>query len=71
QYNFVEYVNLVRVNKAKELLMDSKFSIKDVSDKVGFINYNTFSRVFKKYAGVSAKQYRYEQGIKAGDDIQE
>ncbi len=62
-YNFLEYLNLVRINKAKELLLDSHLSIKDVSNKVGYLNYNTFSKVFKKYTGISAKQYRNEKGI--------
>lgn len=68
KYNFVEYINYVRINKAKELLLDSKVSIKDVTGKVGYTNYNTFSRVFKKQTGLSAKQYRLENGIKADED---
>lgn len=68
RYNFIEYLNYIRVRKAKELLMDSRVSIKEVAEKVGYTNYNTFSRVFKKQTGLSAKQFRLENGIKTDED---
>ena len=55
----VDYINKVRIDKAKELLRNSSVPIKDISDKVGFTNYNSFARVFKKTVGISAKDYKH------------
>ena len=43
-------------------------SIKDISDEVGFMNYNSFARVFKKYAGVSAKDFKNETNYPISSD---
>jgi AraC-like DNA-binding protein len=56
--NVIEYLNSVRINKAKEYLETTDIPVYTVGAKVGFTNYNTFSRVFKKFSGMSAKEYR-------------
>ncbi len=56
----VDYVNKSRIEKAKEMLRNTNKSIKDISDEIGFMNYNSFARVFKKYVGISAKDYKYD-----------
>lgn len=55
----VDYINRVRINKAKELLKNTEMSIKDISEESGFTNYNSFARVFKKVTGISAKDYKH------------
>lgn len=55
---FSEILNIVRINRAKELLVDRSLRISDVSELVGFVNLPHFSRVFKRIAGVSANEYR-------------
>jgi len=54
----LDYINKVRIEKAKEILKEEVLSIKDVSAKVGFYNSNAFIRVFKKYEGVTPGKYR-------------
>lgn len=54
-----EYLNTLRVEKAKYLLSTSNLKIYEVSSKVGFQSVEHFSRIFKKYAGTSPKQFRY------------
>ena len=64
----LDYINKSRIEKAKYLLKNTNMSIKDISDEVGFMNYNSFARVFKKYAGVSAKDYKHEANNQTSSD---
>lgn len=64
----VDYINKSRIEKAKHLLRNTSMSIKDISDEVGFMNYNSFARVFKKYAGVSAKDFKNETNYPISSD---
>lgn len=58
---FSEYVNKVRVEKAKEMLVATEESISEISDRVGYSDQSYFTKVFKKMTGVSPSQYRKEQ----------
>lgn len=53
------YIKNLRLEKAKELLKNTDFTISMISEKVGFSDYNYFCRVFKQATGISAKKYRY------------
>lgn len=57
-YNFSDYINKVRIDKAKELLKDDTFSIKEICYSVGYSDPNYFSKVFKKYAGLTPSEYK-------------
>ena len=46
-----EYIRDVRMEKAKELLSRKKMSISDVSEAVGIIDTNYFTKCFKRYTG--------------------
>lgn len=54
----IQYLTFVRLNKARELLVDSKYSISEISEKCGFNCPYYFSNTFKKYCGYSPNQYR-------------
>lgn len=56
--NFVDYVNQFRLQKAKELLCNTSYNIAQVAELVGYNSANSFSKVFKKYNGISPGQYR-------------
>lgn len=56
--SFYDLLNSVRIEKAKELLADPSLKIGDIVEKVGFSDSAHFARVFKKYVGVSANEYR-------------
>jgi AraC-like DNA-binding protein len=43
----IQYLNRYRIEKAKELLRDSSFSITDIASKTGFQNLTHFNRIFK------------------------
>lgn len=55
--NFSSYVKAVRMEKAKELLLNSNMKIYDIAIMVGYPDQKYFSKVFKEYTGVSAKEY--------------
>jgi len=52
------YIKEQRMKKAKELLKNTNLSVAEISGKVGFSNYNYFSRIFKQHFGVSPHSYR-------------
>lgn len=55
--NFSNYIKGVRMEKAKELLLNSNMKIYDIALRVGYPDQKYFSKVFKEYTGVSAKEY--------------
>lgn len=57
-YNFSDYLNLIRINRAKELLKDASLSVKEIGYLVGYNDPNYFSKVFKKYEGITPTEYR-------------
>ncbi len=57
-YSAVEYINYYRIRKAKELLAQNDLKSTEIASMVGFENIHYFSEVFKKFVGVSPKEYR-------------
>ena len=53
-----EHIKSLRIQEAKRLLKETDLKIMQISDKVGFTDYNYFCRVFKAKTGLPAKQYR-------------
>lgn len=57
-YVFKDYVTMEKLEFAKQLLENTRFSISIVGSKAGYDNFSYFSKVFKKYEGVSPQEYR-------------
>lgn len=55
---FIEYLTLLRINKAKALLKTTQMRISDIAFEVGYSNQNYFSKLFKKCTGMSARDFR-------------
>ena len=55
---FNYYVNSLRISEACRLLLNSDYSITEVSEHVGFNTLRTFNRAFMKQLGVSPTDYR-------------
>jgi two-component system response regulator YesN len=53
-----DYINEVRIQKAKRLLEDGELRIYEIGYKVGFKSPVHFNIVFNKFIGISPKQYR-------------
>lgn len=56
--SFTEYLIWFRLNKAKKLLKKGKTSCKEIGISVGYTDYVQFTKIFKKYIGVSPEIYR-------------
>ena len=55
---FNEYLQKIRIEQAKKLLIDSNISISSISERVGYSDPSYFTKVFRKMEGVSPRQYR-------------
>lgn len=53
-----QYIINLRIDAAKELLINSDLSVLQIGESVGFLTQNYFSRIFKKQTGFSPIQYR-------------
>ncbi len=56
--NFVDYLNEIRINKSKELLKDIRYKTYEIAEMVGIPDAHYFSKLFKKYEGVTPTEYR-------------
>lgn len=57
-YKFCEYVNIQRVNRAKELIRENKKTFEYISYDCGFSSQSHFSTTFKKYTGQTPNEFR-------------
>src|SRR5699024_3681288 len=58
--NFTDYITTIRMDKAKELMKENSYALKEISFLVGYKNPNYFSSVFKKHHNQSPKQFQKE-----------
>ena len=56
--NLTDYINEVRISKAKEILIATNTKIGEIAAMVGIESRATFLRVFKKMEGISPNEYR-------------
>lgn len=56
--NLHDFINEIRVQKAKSLLANTTMSLGEICDSTGFGSYRTFIRVFKQIEGVTALEYK-------------
>ena len=56
--NFIEYLTSIRIEKAKELLSTTEYSMKEIGMMCGYSDPNYFSRSFKKNVGVTPTEYK-------------
>lgn len=56
--SFKEYLNMVRIEESKRLLANTDYTIIDIAVAAGFEDQSYFCRVFKKYTGLTPRQYR-------------
>lgn len=58
KFGFREYINTLRIDKAKSMLENSDKKIVDVMLDCGFRNQSSFNRVFREICGMSPYEYR-------------
>lgn len=56
--NFVEYITEVRMNMAKELLLNPVLKVHDICQMVGYESPRHFTKLFKNATGMTPKAYR-------------
>lgn len=56
------YIAKVRMEKAKEYMQDMNINLTEIAFMVGYDDYTYFSRVFRKMAGTSPREYRNSIG---------
>ena len=56
--NFTEYVSRIRIEKARNLLLNPNLRISEIAYEVGFQSLTHFNRVFKKVLGQSPTEFR-------------
>ncbi len=55
---FVDFVNGRRIENAKHLLKTTRLQVQTVAQHCGFPDVQYFAKVFKKYTGVTPREYR-------------
>ena len=63
--NFTDYVSRVRIEKAKDLLLNPNLRISEIAYEVGFQSLTHFNRVFKRILGQSPTEYRAQLTLAA------
>lgn len=61
--NIGDVINSLRMNEAKDLLVRTEISIKDLALSLGYNSDQTFSRVFKKLEGITPGEYRTKTAL--------
>jgi two-component system response regulator YesN len=56
--NFIEYLTNIRIEKAKDLLLNSDIAMKELCSMCGYQDPNYFSRTFKKNVGLTPTEYK-------------
>lgn len=56
--SIIDYLLDERIEYAKKLLLDDSLGLSQIAARVGFADYNYFSRVFKTRSGISPSKYR-------------
>lgn len=64
--NLFSYINRIRVEKSKFLLLNESIPLVTISGLCGFDDQSYFTKVFKRIVGVSPKKYRDSRGKIAG-----
>ena len=65
----IDFINRIRIEQARKMLMDSSILITDICYKVGFNNVANFNRTFRLTTGMSPRQYRKAQNDSAKNSV--
>ena len=67
--NFIDYLTKKRMDEACRLLIETDMLVRDVMEKVGYIDLASFSRKFKQIYGISPGKYRSEKRKQAKGNV--
>lgn len=60
QQTIWEYANMLRMNQAVNLLLETELSISEIAKQIGYQSQPAFITMFKKWCGVTPKQFRLQ-----------
>jgi AraC-like DNA-binding protein/ligand-binding sensor protein len=60
--NLSRYINRLRVEKSIKMLLETDFSLSDISTECCFQDQSWFSKIFKSFTGISPGKYRNQGG---------
>ncbi len=60
----VHYAQLLRVERAKALLESTRLSLEDITGRCGYEDVSSFSKVFKRWAQLTPREYRARFGLR-------
>ena len=55
---FTDYVNQIRMEEAKRMLVETDYKIQHIADLAGYASSQHFNRTFKKYTGMQPAEYK-------------
>ena len=53
----IDYTNAIRIERVKELMLTRNLRLREAGESVGLTDENYASRLFKKYTGLSVREY--------------
>jgi AraC-like DNA-binding protein len=69
--NFNVFLNNIRIEQAKKLLLNDNINLSDISNIVGYEDQSYFTKVFKRVTGVSPGRFRQARGNPLREQDQE
>ncbi|MBO5281831.1 MAG: response regulator transcription factor [Lachnospiraceae bacterium] len=60
--NFNSYIDHMRIEHSKKLLLNNTYKVYEIAEKVGYRNVDYFHKKFRKYVGESPAEYRKKYG---------
>lgn len=60
----IQYVQQLRVERAKALLETTKLSLEEITARCGYEDVSSFSKIFKRWAQVTPREYRQRFGLR-------
>ncbi len=60
--SFNSYVDHMRIERSKELLLENRLKVYEIAEQVGYKNVDYFHKKFKKYVGISPAEFRKQMG---------
>lgn len=61
-YPLNEYLHQLKIGEAKNILLNTDLSVKEIGEALGYKDTFYFSRVFKRITGISPRSYRVRVG---------
>jgi len=62
-YGIMEYYNLLKINEAKKMINESKYTFSEIAEALKFTSEKYFARVFVRFADCTPSEYKKRQNV--------